>query len=361
MSSGAGADPPRSASKKAGLVEVARRLGVSPSTVSNAYNRPDQLSADLRARVLRTAAELGYAGPHPVARSLRTGRAGAVGVIFHDRLTYAFDDPAAVLFLQGLTAATDAEGLAVVLVPNLADAESKGTAVRNAAVDGFVVHGLSDHDALVTATVERRVPTVLVDSPAIDGLDFIGIDDHAAAAGAIEHLLALGHRELGVLSFLVYPNTDGVARRRVAGCRAAVAGAGMAASDLPIEYCEISTVEIGRAAAHALLDRTRCTALFAFSDPLAIGAKLAARERGLSVPADLSIVGFDGTAPATERLTSVHQSQRDKGRLAAERLTAALSADPPAPRHELLPTRLVVGETTARPGRLRSARASVRA
>ena len=96
----------------AGLVAVARALGVSPSTVSNAYNRPDQLSAALRERVLSKAAELGYAGPHPLARGLRTGRAGAVGVVFHDRVAYAFDDPAAVLFLQGFTGATDAEGLA---------------------------------------------------------------------------------------------------------------------------------------------------------------------------------------------------------------------------------------------------------
>src|ERR687889_654818 len=119
MSSRVGDKTTARAPKRAGLVEVARRLDISPTTVSNAYNRPDQLSAALRARVLRTAAELGYAGPHPVARSLRTGRAGAVGVIFHDRLTHAFDDPAAVQFLQGLTTATDTDGLAVVVVPNL--------------------------------------------------------------------------------------------------------------------------------------------------------------------------------------------------------------------------------------------------
>jgi DNA-binding LacI/PurR family transcriptional regulator len=349
MSSGLDRPAPVRAPKRAGLVDVARELGISPSTVSNAYNRPDQLSAALRARVLRTAGELGYAGPHPVARSLRTGRAGAVGVIFHDRLTHAFDDPAAVQFLQGLTAATDADGLAVVLVPNLLDAEEKGTAVRNAAVDGLVVHGLGADDPLMTATVERRVPTVAVDSPFIDGVDFIGIDDHAAAGTAIDHLLALGHRDIGVLSFLVTENTDGIAVRRVAGCHAAVAAAGLAAADLAIEYCHRSTVDTGRAGAHALLDRAHCTALFAFSDPLAIGAKLAAQERGLAVPGDLSIVGFDGTAPASEGLTSVHQPQRDKGRLAAERLSAALAADPPAPRRHLLPTRLVVGATTAPP------------
>ena len=116
-----------------------------------------------------------------------------------------------------------------------------------------------------------------------------------------------------------------------------------------MQECALSSIEAGRAGAHALLDRTDCTAVFAFSDPIALGAKLAARERGLSLPGDLSIVGFDGTAPAAEELTSIHQPQRVKGRLAADRLVAALGADPPAPRRELLPTRLVVGATTAPP------------
>ena len=337
--------------KKAGLVAVARTLGVSPTTVSNAYNRPDQLSAALRERVLRTAAELGYAGPDPLARGLRTGRVGAIGVVFHDRLAYAFDDPAAGLFLQGLTGATDTEGLAVVLVPGLPDGAAKGAAVRNAAVDGFVLHGVVEDDPLVAATVERRLPTVAVDSPTLDGLDFIGIDDDAAAETAVRHLIDLGHRELGLLSFIVPEVGDSVARRRVAGSLRAVAAAGLDPDAVAMQPCHASSVEVGRAAAHALLDRAPVTGLFAFGDPLALGAKLAARDRGLAVPGDLSIVGFDGTAPAGEGLTSIHQPQREKGRLAAERLVRSLGSEPPRPRHELLPTRLVLAATTAPPRR----------
>jgi DNA-binding LacI/PurR family transcriptional regulator len=88
------------------------------------------------------------------------------------------------------------------------------------------------------------------------------------------------------------------------------------------------------------------TAVIAFSDPLALGARLAAAERGLAVPGDLSIVGFDDTAPPAEGLTSVHQPHADKGRIAAERLLAALDGSP-APALELLPTRLVVRGSTA--------------
>src|SRR5258705_10174584 len=86
-----------------GVVAVARAVGVSPSTVSNAFNRPERLSPALRERVLRTAAELGYGGPDPVARSLRSGRAGAIGVVFRRRLADAFDEPATVQLLKGLS------------------------------------------------------------------------------------------------------------------------------------------------------------------------------------------------------------------------------------------------------------------
>ena len=80
--------------RRPGVVAVARAAGVSASTVSNAFNRPERLSPDLRERVLRAAAELGYGGPDPVARSLRSGRAGAIGVVFRKPLAEAFDDPA---------------------------------------------------------------------------------------------------------------------------------------------------------------------------------------------------------------------------------------------------------------------------
>lgn len=83
------------------MKEVAAAVGVSPATVSNAYNRPDQLSSGLREKVLETARRLGYPGPDPTARSLRRGRSGVIGVLYADRLSYAFEDPAAVLFLRG--------------------------------------------------------------------------------------------------------------------------------------------------------------------------------------------------------------------------------------------------------------------
>ncbi len=364
MTANRGADEERSP-RRPGVVAVARAVGVSPSTVSNAFNRPERLSPALRERVLRTAAELGYGGPDPVARSLRSGRAGAIGVVFRRCLADAFDEPATVQLLRGLSDVTDPQQLALVLVPGLREEHpSIGPAVRNAAVDGLIVYSMSADDPLFEAARQRQLPTVIVDSPAVPGPNFVGIDDRAAAETAVRHLLDLGHRSIAILGFgltaEVHPGpadirdqeqaTASVPKARLEGSARAVTAAGLDWSSVPVEQVPITSVEGCLAGARALLDRAPgITALFAFSDPLALAAKQAARERGLSVPGDLSIIGFDDTAPASEGFTTIHQPHRDKGRIAAERLLSALNLEPPPTAGELLPTRLVVRDSTAPP------------
>jgi DNA-binding LacI/PurR family transcriptional regulator len=141
-----------------------------------------------------------------------------------------------------------------------------------------------------------------------------------------------------------------VTKARLEGSVRAVEAAGLEWAGVPVELVPVTSAEGCLAGARALLDRAPgVTAVFAFSDPLALAIREAARERGLSVPGDLSIVGFDDTAPAGEGLTSIHQPLRDKGRIAAERLLGALSREPPPAGSELLPTRLVVRASTAQP------------
>ena len=196
----------------------------------------------------------------------------------------------------------------------------------------------------------RNLPTVVVDSPAIGGEpphDFIGIDDAAGAEAAVRHLLDLGHRRLGILSFGLCDDsrpgpiditqhahaTATVTKGRLEGCSRAVAAAGIDPASVPAEQLPIVTADLARAATHALLDRAPgTTALFAFSDRMALAARQAAGERGLSVPGDLSIVGFDDIAPAAEGLTTVHQPLREKGRIAAERLLRAIGDQRPPGR-----------------------------
>ena len=353
--------------RRATLKEVAAEVGVSPATVSNAYNRPDQLSPLLREKVFEAARKLGYAGPDPAARSLRRRRAGAVGVLYSDRLSYAFADPAAVEFFEGVSVATEEAGLGMLLLPGSARGAREPEAVGNAVVDGFVIYCMADDDPLVDAALGRRLPVVLVDHPGVGDAPYVGIDDEGAAREAAEHLISLGHTRLGVVSFeltrepagvledLSRPEraTYGPSRERLRGYAAAVERAGMHASDVPVYECAESTREEGkRAALRMLRTEERPTALLCMSDQLAFGVLEGARELGLSVPQDLSVVGFDDVPEAartTPPLTTVHQSHVEKGLLAGRILVASLSGDEP-PGTGLLPTRLVERGSTAPPG-----------
>ena len=185
------------------LAEVAARCGVSRMTVSNAYNRPDQLSAELRQRVLATAEELGYGGPSAAGRALKRGRNDVLGVLLTEALPYAFGDPGTVSFLHGVTAATAAAGLALQLIP--AAAETAERLVRDSAVDGLIAHSPADGDPALAAALRRRLPTVVSGGPGDAGADCVTIDNEAAAAGAARHLIGLGHRTLGVVTWRLHP------------------------------------------------------------------------------------------------------------------------------------------------------------
>jgi DNA-binding LacI/PurR family transcriptional regulator len=356
----------RSGGRRATLKEVAAELGVAPSTVSNAYNRPDQLSAALRERVFETARRLGYSGPDPMARGLRRRRAGAVGVLYDNPLSYAFADPAEVLFLQGVSMVTEEEGLGLLLLSGAPGEERDPGVITGAVVDGFVLYSMSEGDPLVDAALGRRLPTVLVDQPQLGDLPVVSIDDEAAARSAAEHLTGLGHRRFGVVSFAFGPGVrDGIAhsarqeaatyrvsRSRLLGYAAAITDAGLSWADVPVYECAENVPEKGRIATETLLSRDpRPTAILAFSDQLALGAIEAARGLGLSVPRDLSVVGFDDVpeaARATPPLTTVHQPHVDKGLLAGRNLLAQLRDEEPSSL-ELLPTQLIVRGSTARP------------
>jgi DNA-binding LacI/PurR family transcriptional regulator len=346
------------------LATLARELGVSKSTVSNAYNHPDQLSPALRTKILDAARRLGYPGPDPLAATLSRGRVGAVGLVFFDDppaypLTFAFTDPVHALFLQGVADACGRAGVGLVLLGGGRGADL----VRAALVDGFICQYDVADDERLQAVVERGLPLVVVDGPPHPAAAHVGVDDRGAARAAACHLLELGHRRLGVVAAPLSPDGyDGpagperqaaaryhVIRERLAGYRVEVEAAGLDWSAVPVEERSPYGQEAGRRAAAALLDRAqRPTALLAMSDELAFGAIRAAEERGLAVPGQLSVVGFDDTPAAAQArppLTTIRQPHRRKGALAAE-----LLLEPPArPGAHVLPTELVVRGSTAAP------------
>ena len=169
------------------LATVAEALGVSTMTVSNAYNRPEKLSAELRERILAKADELGYAGPNALARSLRRGRTGVLGVVLGEALEYAFEDPATVEFFRGLASA----GIALQLVP-ATGSEGDAALVLDAAVDAFVLYAVPDGHPLVEAVLRRRLPVVVQSGPRLEGHPLVAIDERAAAAAAADHLRDAG-------------------------------------------------------------------------------------------------------------------------------------------------------------------------
>jgi DNA-binding LacI/PurR family transcriptional regulator len=336
------------------LATIAEALGVSRTTVSNAYNRPDQLSPELRERVLQTARELGYSGPNPVARTLSRGETGSIGVVLDYPLTRAFTDPATVGFLHGVAAGCEERGFGLSLVPQIAGRDA--ALVQSALVDGFVVYCTPEEDPRLHAVRDRRLPFVLVDYPPGAGPRTVNIDDRGAAQVVAEHLTGLGHRDFGVIVPSDRPATTAaeaqraavrhVDSERLAGWEAGVRAAGIDWDRVPVGIAADSTRESGRRAAAALLDRAaRPTAIVALSDELALGVLDASAERGIDVPAELSVAGFDDVPEAAlsiPSLTTVRQPHLRKGADAVR-----LLLDGRAPQSVHLPTELVLRASTA--------------
>jgi DNA-binding LacI/PurR family transcriptional regulator len=144
------------------LQSIADRLGCSAKTVSNAFNRPDQLSPATRERILALAAELGYPGPNPLAAGLRRGRVGAIGFAYANRLSYAFEDPVSVALLAGVSAVAESAGAGLLLVPGSATGRRNAASINAAVMDGLLVFSMADEDPLLEAAIagasSRRAP-----------------------------------------------------------------------------------------------------------------------------------------------------------------------------------------------------------
>jgi DNA-binding LacI/PurR family transcriptional regulator len=346
------------------LQTVADKVGVSRMTVSNAFSRPDQLSATLRERILAAADELGYVGPDPAGRALARGSTGAVGIVLTDSVQTAFADDVATEFLGAIAGGLAPTGLSLTLLP--AQETSGVVPARDVAMDGALVYHCDTQSEALQWLFRRKLPVVLVDQHPIDGVASVNVDDRDGARAAAQLLVDLGHRRIGIVTAgvtgphgLVTEEDPGQvhaypAEMRMRGWRDALEPAGIEPVVVRLRHGVYDEAYSGLA---MLLDADpELTAVLCFSDTIAEGVLVAAADRGISVPADLSVVGFDDSALATRvrpSLTSVHQDVTEKGRRAAALLTDAVAAvreDGSSPSEQvMLPTTLVIRDSTAPP------------
>lgn len=350
---------------KVTMKDVAAVMGVSVMTVSNAFNRPDQLSAGLRTDILARAQKMGYAGPDAAARHLRSGRSNAYGVVFAERLSYAFDDPFSQTWLASFAQVMERDGANLLLLSVPVGDTAALEALQHAAVDGMAAM-CCDLPSIRQAR-RRGLPTVVCTKPAephddLREVDHVVIDDYAAGHDVGRHLRDLGHRDVVVLvEFSYRGGTDLTERGPEAFAellekhdRAAtyhdtwsrVRGVvdGLDSATTTIVTAGVNSRDWGRQAGGRILDRQhRPSAVVAVSDVLAVGFIEAMRRRGLDPGRDLSVVGFDDLPIAAEAgLTTIRQPIAEKGRLAAE-----LLLDPErTPRQIILPHELVVRAST---------------
>lgn len=345
------------------LQTIAEHVGVSRMTVSNAFSRPDQLSAALREQILAVADDLGYVGPDPTARALASGTAGAVGLLLSDTQAYTLTDEVAMTFIAAIADELSPTGLALTL---LSAAPREGIVpARDVAMDGAVVYSCDPDSPAVSWLMRRRMPLVFVDQAPAPGITSVNIDDRLGARAAAQHVIELGHRRVAIVTsgfggeygVLPQPRDTSlgyIEKERLSGWLDALEAAKI--TPVVIRQPHADPQDVGHSAAEVLLTRRdRPTAVLCFSDAIARGVIGGLHEHGLHVPEDVSVVGFDDnpvgrrTQPA---LTTVRQNADAKGRTAAAALITAIERAKTRPpgrgRHIVLPTQLVIRASTAR-------------
>jgi LacI family transcriptional regulator len=325
------------------VYDVAARAEVSISTVSRVLNTPEKVNSATRKRVMGAIDELAFVPKaEAVARSRR--KHGRIGVLA-PFLTY----PSFVQRLRGVTTALSdlPYELIIYYVDSVARLESHIASLAvTRRLDGLILMGLSLSDTAAERLRNAGIETIPIEFP-YAGFSSVEIDNEAGGRLAAEYLLAQGHRRLGFVGDANLPDfAIHNSERRQAGYRAAIEQAGLTLLD---EYVGLAPhgLETARQQAHRLLSLPEPpTAIFAQSDTQAMGVLRAARERGLTPPRDVAIVGFDDVEIAEYvGLTTIRQPLEESGRVAVELLLARLTDRARLPQRVQLPLTLVQRDT----------------
>lgn len=338
------------ARKAVTIRDVAREAGVSVATASRVLNGKEVVKPLTRDRILSVMAELGFS-PSPAARRLSLGRTLTVGVVVS-----FLTRPQAAERLRGVDAILGDSEFDLVIY-NVESVQKRdhylSTLAGSQRADGLMVMSLPPSDQAAEALVRSPVPVVFIDvhTPSVDDLPRVVGDDVAGGALAARHLLELGHRDMAFIGDAVAdPFGFTSSRDRERGFREALAEAGVSIPDEWIGHGAHGRYEARELARRILDGPRRPTAIFTASDTQALGVVAAARETGLHVPDDLSVIGYDDIEAADYvGLTTVRQQLFESGRRGAQLLLAEIERrSGSAAVAELVPE-LVVRVTTAPP------------
>lgn len=329
------------------IKDVAARAGVSFTTVSHVLNETRPVSADARRRVLAAVEEIGYL-PSAVARSLRKSETKIIGVLVPN-----VDNPFFAELVVGVEECCRQAGFSVFLCNSDNNPKRQQQYMRTLLekrVDGMLLSSAGDATALARIFKLATVPAVTVDRVVADArADRVSVDNLDGAYKAVRHLVELGHKRIACISG---PAEFDVTRERVQGWRRAQEEAGFQADESLLLESDFSSSGGYEAARRLLGEHPEMTALFASNDLMALGALRAAAERGVRVPQQLSVVGFDDIELSSyvyPGLTTVGCSIRELGREAGRVLIDRIE-NPGAPLKDVqLTPRLVLRESTAAP------------
>ncbi|MFF3816925.1 LacI family DNA-binding transcriptional regulator [Streptomyces bluensis] len=331
-------------SQTASMADVARLAGVSSQTVSRVSNGYAGVTEETRQQVLAAMKELGYR-PNSAARALKRGEFRTIGVI-----TFSLSTTGNVRTLEAIANSAAHEGYAVTLlpvaVPTQDEVRGAFSRLEELAVDAVIV--IMEVHLLDAATIALppHVQVVVVDSDAGDRYTVVDTDQAGGSRAAVRHLLDLGHATVWHLGG---PDGSFAAQRRADAWRAALIEADR--TPPPLVRGDWSA-ESGYRAGLVLADREDCTAVFAANDQMALGLLRALNERDRRVPEDVSVIGFDDIPEAGSflpPLTTLHQDFAEVGRLCVENVLRKMRHEGAERGTTLVPTRLVVRESTAPP------------
>ncbi len=339
------------ASNRVSIKDIATAAGVSHPTVSRALNDSSLVSRTTRERIQRLAGEMGYT-PDAVAQSLQTRRTHIIGLV-----VTSIDDPFFADVVRGAEGEARPAGFSVFLNSSHNDADQEIQVIETfhrQRVDGILVASSRIGSNHIDYLARIRVPVVLVNSEAEGEYDFlhsIAVDDRAGARQAVEHLLELGHRHIGYVGLGNRPKSNA---RRLRGYHDALHAAGIQPGKEWVHVIEpVPTIDDGDVAAGEKVTerllRTDVSAIFCYNDMVAVGALLACRRAGRSVPDALSIIGFDDINVARyvcPPLSTVVQPKRQMGAMAMRMLIDLIDSKPVI--NQVLEPALISRESTSR-------------